>query len=284
MSSVDSVLRVIEWAIAPAGPPPGGDASAIEQLVRPPESIRTGIGRLIACTTARLRLGSPPLGDNTPATPYTALLALAIAVRAAPDFAQVVMAEAQPSVHGPELVARHGVVGPALAHLHPRVGEELLRRSSLTAALGVPAPGAEGAADALLSKLRADPAGRALLVQTFAQPTKSEFVRRRRASVLDRWRIGSSEDLDFVLDVYEAMLVHHSKEALAQTEWARQISSGAPGATNRDIEDAGSIAAFWGPLWHLQRTHMTLLTKRPYLDYAYRRGIRLFASQNRRAV
>jgi hypothetical protein len=117
---------------------------------------------------------------------------------------------------------------------------------------------------------------------TLAEPTASVATRRWRTTLLDRWRSGTPEDRAFVLDVYECTIVHHLAAARAQIARARAILAEAVGANaHRDIEDAISIAEWWGPLWALDRSHGALLRERAYLDYSYRQGLQLFAAVRR---
>ncbi len=122
-----------------------------------------------------------------------------------------------------------------------------------------------------------DTAERTALVLHFARPSDEPEVRAWRAEILDRMRHGEGVRRRFVLDVYEATMVHHRDEALEQVRVARRtlydpIASG----DEHRLADARSVAQWWGPLAGLERTHLDALRSRRYLGYEYCHGVALF--------
>jgi hypothetical protein len=281
MNSLDTVHRVLDWAILPDGPPPRGSAAGLELLGRPPESVRSRIADLVSIVAARMHLGTPPLGDASPATPFAAVVAVAIGIRELEEAARVLLSAPPPSGSASELMARHGVAAPALRHLGQKLAADVLRCSPLTSALENPVAGTEGEVSLLYDRLRANGPGRAALTAALARPTASLPTRDWRTALLERWRSGSAQDRDFVLDVYETMIVEHADEAMAQVDRARGVIVGTTG-THRELNDAWSIAEWWGPLWSLDRSHKQLLRERPYLEYVYRKGLHLYTLARRR--
>jgi hypothetical protein len=97
-------------------------------------------------------------------------------------------------------------------------------------------------------------------------------------------RNGNEIQQRFVLDVYEATMIHHRELAFKQAQDARSVlSDPIASADNERLSDARSVAEWWGPLANLERTHLDLLRARRYLDYEYREGIALFRLERRLA-
>jgi hypothetical protein len=277
MSSTESALRVLDWALEGEGPPPRGDPHAPEALVRPPAPLRAALGQLAAVTAARLRLGAPPLGDDRPLGAGGALMAAALALREIPGLAPLLLSVVPPADTPADWLARHGLVEPALPHLHP--GEDAYWRqvSPLTALLDHPTESESGWLDAealaVAVRLGARPDGRRALLMRLAEPTTSVPVRRWRGELLGRLRHG---DPDFVLDVYEAAMVYHKEETLAQVRLARRVLSRPIGTAEEALQGAVATADWWGALWDVERENLDALRARRHLGYAYREGVTLF--------
>jgi hypothetical protein len=287
MSSMDTALRVLAWAAAPDGPPPEGDPAALHVMADPPPALLQAQRDLLAVAAARFGFQSPLLADPRPATAYAGILALAIGVRHWEQFPRVLVDAAPACRSAAEFVLRHALVAPVLPHLAaslPALADDCVRVSPLTAAFDYPRAGNEGDAQAVCATLRAHPQGRRALIMTLATPTPSAHVRRWRTTLLDQWRAGSREDSDLMLDIYETTMVFHEDEALAQIQRAGAALADASAISNERLEDAQSVADWWGPLAVLERNDIARLRARTYLGYNYRPGLQLFRSIRRRVT
>lgn len=263
------------------GPPPQGDARGLEQLLRPSPDLETALGRLAALTCARLRLMAPPLGDGAPVSVAGVLMAAAVGIAGLPKLASLVLQAVPPASHPSEWIVRHGVVSPVLAFVPGAVSdslsEELRKLSPLTALLDFPAPGYEALALGAADRIRFHPAGRGALSLWIAEPSLSTPQRRWRATLLDRWRSGADGDRTYVLDIYEAAMVHHEATFIAQTHDAQRVLTDPKLSSDAArLADAMSIAAWWGPLSALERADIQSLRRRRHLGYAYRQGLALY--------
>jgi hypothetical protein len=317
MSAIDTALRVIHWAMTDGGkqPPPVGDAHSLEQLSNPPNNLKHELARLTAVTAGRMRLGNPPLGDSTPLSLGTIIIATAIGLRPFPELAGIIL-EAVPEPGSPiDWIARHGVVQPVLRFFttpppvnHDEKNNQKLLRggagspgllggggfleksppvhlisddfrvlSPLTALLDYPAKGHENMALEAARRLLADRSGRLFLVLHLAQPTDNRRVRDWRQELLMRFNSGSATEQDFVLEVFEAMMIHYQEDAMQQVKAARAIfNDPRAGADEEKLKDAISAANWWQPLWIIKRDNIDILRARHYLDTAYIEGTRLF--------
>ena len=289
MSATTTALRVVEWALAPEGPPPGGDLRQAEALARPSPELAERLGQLAAVTAARLRLAAPPLGDGAPLAAETAVLAAALGSLQTPALAAALAGALGPARHPAEWVTRHGLAGSAVPYLPAAAAEPCMAASPLTALIERPAPGGEAAALQVANRLLADPAGRLALKLRLARPATDPSVRRWRAALLDRLRLadvtgaaaagegpGEARHRSFVLDVYEAAMVHHEPEHLQQLRWARSvILDPLAAADDSRLFDALAVAEWWGPLAAIERGDVDALRTRRYLGYAYRQGLEL---------
>ena len=89
-------------------------------------------------------------------------------------------------------------------------------------------------------------------------------------------RLASETGREFVLDVYEAMLIHYPEQALQQLRTARAVLTDARAAAEEErLRDTLAVAGWWQPLWALQRSHPEALRARRYLGYEYREGLAL---------
>ncbi|MCP4654566.1 MAG: hypothetical protein GY856_04000, partial [bacterium] len=136
MSAADTALRVVRWALvaAPGVPPPHGLPLAPETLQQPPAELREALAELAAVTSARLRLGNPPLDEDRAPGLDALVLALAIATTQLPGgFSEALLGGLPPTGNAWEWVVRHALTLPALPYLHPDLADELRARSPLTA-------------------------------------------------------------------------------------------------------------------------------------------------------
>jgi len=118
MTATSTAIRVLRWAAAGDGPPPSGDLLEPAQLARPGPALRDALISLLRPAAARMRVGSPPLGDDRPAGIGTALMAAAIgSARSAPDDAGRLLDAIPKSSAAADLVLRHALVARALPHL-----------------------------------------------------------------------------------------------------------------------------------------------------------------------
>src|SRR5205814_1348957 len=115
------------------------------------------------------------------------------------------------------------------------------------------------------------------LQRSLAQPSPSPEVRRWRQDLMGRLRLQDDAGRDFVLDVYEAALIHHRAEVLDQVYAARSVlENPVASADDRRLGEALSIAEWWEPLSALDRSNPSALRDRRYLDRCYRQGITLY--------
>src|SRR5262245_44438595 len=248
MSATDTAQRVIEWAIIGGnGVPPQGDVSITEQLAHPLAPLRDALAQLTALTAARLRFGTPPLGDNRPVGFGTLIIAAAIGVANNPKAAKFVMSAAPPTSAPVDWVARHGLVVHALRFLPDAIADDCRQASPLTAVLERPVEGQDSQAMMVIDTLLKHAAGRRSLTLHLAQPTGDVQVRQWRQSLLDRMRLTNQ---GFVLDIYEATMISHQRETLDQVKAARAVIVDPIAASDeRRLRDALSVAEWWGPLW-----------------------------------
>ena len=74
------------------------------------------------------------------------------------------------------------------------------------------------------------------------------------ADLLGNLRLQSDDGREFVLDVYEAALIHHRTETIEQVRAAQAVlDNPAASADERRLEEALSIAKWWEPLSALDR-------------------------------
>jgi hypothetical protein len=285
VSAIDTVERVLRWAASPEAtrlPPPIGHIIGIRRLAKPPESLCAALAALSAQTAAQLHLPAAVCGDRAPIGVGGLVMAAAIGSTQMPQLARGVLGAVDYATTPCEWVARHAVLAPALRFLPPDVADDCRGLSPFTALLDRPAPGGEANAMQVLHAIvdyqapRNTPE-RAALVLHFAGPVSDPGVRNWHTDILARFRTGGDLQQRFVLDVYEATMVHHLDEALTQIRAARRILCDPVAAADEDLlANSLSLAEWWGPLAALGRTHLTMLRKRRYLGYEYRQGVALF--------
>lgn len=319
MSAADTALRVLRWAAAEGrpGPLPRGGFRLPEELLAPDEELRGALGELAAVTAARLRLGNPPLGDSRAPGLDGLVLAFALGCYHLPELAEDLLATLGEPSSAWEWLIRHGLIAPALPFLPEALADECRLASPLTALFDRPAGERDAAALDAAARMRRHPAAGLALRLHLARPSQGPAVRRWRTRLLETLRAEGDAGRAFVLDVYEAAMVHHEDEVLEQSRRALEVfrdpaASQAPrhprdtgairGRTvsdlyeagaleqsraredlhipmqdSRRIEDAISAADTWGPLWAIERSHLGALRERRYLGYAYREGLRVYS-------
>lgn len=278
MSALDSAMRVMEWAAVPRTvPPPRGDLRAPEQLAKPSKAARQTLAELVAVSTARLRLSSPPFDDDKPLPLGGLVLAATLAVHDQPQLAQW-LHSAVPSASSPlDWVVRHSLLAPALPFLSKEFAEGCRLLSPMTALWDRPLSEQESQTVALAQRCLKHRAERLALTLEWACPSNDLLVRQWRHRCLEIFRVGSETEQRFVLDVYEAMMIHHESKALEQIEAATAVFHSPEAASDeKQLRNALSIAHSWGPLWAMERNDNDRLRHRDYLGYTYRKGIRLF--------
>ncbi len=280
MSAIDTASRVIAWAKTAhksETPPPQGDVRDTEQLAHPPASLCSALAELTILTGARLRLPMPLLGDKKPINPAALVIAAAIGVASAPQLAGYLFKAVPPPGSVIDWLARHGVVSPSLPYLTGEVADDCRMLSPLTALLNRPAEGQVHQAMNVARYFLRDPKTRLFLTLRVAQPTGDVEIRRWRYDLLMGFMSGSQGEQDFVLDVYEAIMVHYQREAMAQVKAAHATITGLVASENEEqLLEALSVAAWWEPLFRMERTNIDALRARLYLGYEYRNGIALF--------
>lgn len=231
MTAENTALRIVRWAAGDVTQAlPEGDLAHAVRLAEPGAETLRSVGRLAAVTAARLRLDPPPLGDRRPPGLATLLLAAAVGAHRLGERAALLLRAVRPPARAADLLAHHGIVGPAVTRL-PGLGDQLRDLSPLTGVLDRPGPRTAGACESLLDRLRADPAARAMLLLRFAGPPESEAQCRWRGECLTFLR---HEDPGFVAEVYRTALLHHRREheirarrawrlVLAGDSWAEAV-------------------------------------------------------------
>ena len=282
MSAVETAEGIMRWAIGGVGPLPRGDLRDAEELEDPPPPLQGAAQHLVAVTAARLRWGRPPLGDARPIG--VGVFALA-AILGATDPEQIKLARALMAVVpesdvAAEYLGRYGLLAIALMYLPESLADEFRSLSPLTALLDRPAPNQESQAVAMARRILGDERGRSSLQLHLARPTTNTRVRRWRAELLDRLRLSGEPERDFVLDVYEAVMIHHRSAALEQIRKARGVMSDSLAARDGPLlQDSLAVAAWWGPLWTIHRQDIDALRKRLYLHYDFLEGLKLHQLQ-----
>lgn len=280
MSATDTALRVVGWALTGAvGAPPRGDLLDAQALIRPSAALRTALGQLAAVTAARLRLAGLALGELSAGD---AVLAAALGALQLPAAANALLQAVPPARGAGQWIARHGLAGPALAHLTGQdaamadLYELCLRASPYTALLAAPPEQQRDDLVQFAASLLDQTASRRLLQLALAEPVSDLAIRRWRGEVLERLRLVGDAGAAFVLDVYEAMLIYYAEPALAQARQARAAILNARAVEESRLRDALTVADWWGPLWALQRSRPEALRARRYLSYDYREGLALY--------
>ncbi len=281
MSATDTAMRVIDWALnSAAGVPPRGDLLDVQALARPSAALTAALGQLAAVTAARLRLPATWVQDRLSAG--EAVLAAALGALHLPASARLLL-QAVPLAHGSsQWIARHGLAGPALALLTGQGAQTLdlyelcLRASPCTALLAAPPEQQRADLVQFAADLLDQAASRRLLQLALAEPVADPDIRRWRAELLERLRLSGEAGAAFVVDVYEAMLIHYAEPALEQVRNARAVILDARAVAASRLRDALTVADWWAPLWALQRSHPEALRARRYLGYDYREGLALY--------
>jgi FtsH ternary system domain X1 len=278
------VQRVLQWAASPgSSAPPQGDLAAVDQLTKKQPQLLSALKELWCVTSARLRLPPPPLGDTGPITCDVLLMAAAVGFSAQAEISATLARLAEPATTPSESILRHGLACPALRFIPAKVAEALRFNSPLTAVLERPARGMEVLAlDGVRSMLKTVD-GRRLLTLEFAHWPVPAEVRDWRTGVLDRLRQQSDLERSFVIDVYEAALVHNEDGILREIKESNRAFT-VPGASHADMENAMSVAKWWGPLAGISRSHADELRVSMYLKHSYLEGIKLFRLATRWGV
>jgi hypothetical protein len=265
MDAMTTALRVLDWAVDPAGPVPAGPLHPIGGLAEPGDAAVTAVRRLAAAAAARLGAGTPPLGDPGPVGLGTLLLAAAAGGRLEEQTATALLDAVPPMPRGTgawaESVTRHAVVGPALAELPPgtavplpdAVGESLRRASPLSAVLLRPPSGPADTARATATRLLDRPRGVGILVAALAAPVADAAVLTWRAELLELLR---HEHPGPVLDVYLAARLWQGPAWDERIGWAGRELAGDGAAAELAI----ATLRFWAPLARMHRDEEALAT------------------------
>lgn len=309
MSAINTVSNVISWAIdaktASVPAPPQGSLELIDELIKPPEKLVSELKHLVALTIAKLRLGNPPLGERGALSTESLLYALAIGLCSHPKVAEFLLRTVSPARNTLELVARHALLEPALPHLPDSLKDTFKENSLLTGVLNYPLSFQKNDALKLIDRFVAGPRERQAMLLRFAQPIPDLAIREWRLFVLRIFRTGDSDQKKFVLDVYEAQMIHYHKQTLDQIKQARNLilnptfndankKTEEKLSDNKDnadknkvvekysfqddyqIRNALSVGEWWEPLYFLDRSSKDDLRSRRYLGYDYRKGIDLY--------
>lgn len=284
MSASATALQMIRWVLSGSGTPPKGDCLDASALARPEPALQEAMQQLVGVTASKLGLGVPPLGLNRLLGVNGALLAAALGVRHLPDPSLRLMQAIQDGEDNPqEWVLFHALVSamlpflpqdnPALSQLH----NDCLRLSPLTAVLAKPLPDQDGTIMSFIHKLLAHASGRRLLQLAWATPTGDADILQWRIETLLRLRqTEDDQQVAFVLDVYEAHMIHFEQETLDRIQQARAVLVN-PAATQNQaqLKKALLVANWWKPLWEIRRSRNDELRQRHYLGYGYLEGLKL---------
>jgi hypothetical protein len=279
MSAIEVTERVFQWVAQQEGMLPSGDLSDAHHLINPPARLKEQLSALTMLTAAKLHWGCPPLGDKLPIGSGTILLAAAIGarskehVRIAKTLFQCIPIAASTS----EMVARYGLLEKTMSELPELIQDDFRLHSPLTSVLTRPASGQESVALGVIAELLQNEKSRRTLTMHFAEPTVDTTIRKWRTSVLDRLRLGAAHERSFVIDVYEAALIHHQQASMEMVQASRStIFDRLAAADQERLRDAISIAEWWGPLWSFHRERNDELRSRHYLHYDFLEGTKLF--------
>lgn len=285
MSATDTALQMIRWVLAGEGQPPTGDWFNASALTTPEPVLLEAMQQLLVVTAARLGLGVPPLGVNTPLGVNACLLAVALGVRHSPIYAQGLMQAMQDDGkdNPQEWVLFHALVFamlPFLSQEKPELAQlraDCLRISPLTAVLTRPLPDQENVTMSFIHKLLANPSGRRFLQLAWATPTRDAEVLQWRIASLSRLRqTEDDQQVAFVIDVYEAHMIHFEQETLERIQQARHVLVSPVASQNQDqLKKALLVADWWKPLWEIRRSRNDELRQRKYLGYEYLEGLKL---------
>jgi len=276
MSAIETVLQVIEWAIAnqeTPGMPPQGDLSGIEELGQPSRRLVQVLAELCVVSTAQLRWSMPPLGDHRPLSMDNVIIAAALGTTNGQLARTLLRSVPVPSCSG-DWVVRYGLITPALPFLPAEIADDCRQLSPLTAIFNRPIVGQETQSVNDVSQLLSHHAAKLSLTLHLARPTREMAVRNWHTELLERLRIGEQ---NFVIDVYEAAMIYYPQLVISQIREAYSVISDQKAASNEELlRDALSIAKWWQPLWAIERADVNRLRTRRYLGYDYREGVRLF--------
>lgn len=276
MSAVETALRVIAWTERPEARPPQGDAACAGDLAHPGAALADALARLALSTSAKLRLGAPPLDDPRPLGCGAGVLAAALGCLEHPRLARVLLQAVPDGSSGAEWAARHGLVSAAWSHLPGALRDDFAAVSPLTALLFAPPAGRQAEALLVAQRLVEHPAARVALQAHLARPDLLAASRVWHTDLLERWRLVDDRARAFVLDVYETAFIHHRVRWVERVRAARDRLVD-PLARERTVyEDALSLAAWWGPLARLERDDPNALRGRRFLTYEYREAVALF--------
>ena len=278
MTAADTTRRVIAWASAPEGAPPGGEPFGLAGLAPVPPDVARALSGLAAITAARLGFGGFERRENGAAVEAgVAWLAAAVGLRHLPLAVEIVQCCPPPAMADRripwDVIARHGVVMPALAHVGEDLRAALLSASPLTALLTRPAGGGEDQALALTRGLIAGPCRHQPVIAAFADPGAGTAELEWRAVALDRLRHDEA-GRGFALDVYETAVAWHGRHWLARVDDSARALALAPDDPPLRWREALAVGRWWRPLRRLRRSHADAIRARGYLDFnVYMRGL-----------
>ncbi|VFN02597.1 MAG: hypothetical protein BECKG1743D_GA0114223_105353 [Candidatus Kentron sp. G] len=285
MTAITTTLAVLDWSLAPEGPPPGGDLAELDALLSPPVLVRATLAEVATVAAARLGLSPktiPPETTAEPLAPDGIWLAAAIGAGSHPGFTTTAIelvrlcnAATGWSGNWLGLAACHALVGPALAFVPEILAAELRLVSPLTSVLSLPAKGEEDVALALAERLAGTPDGQRLIAHRFADPNAHPEEIRWRARIMEDFRLTGHHRL-LALDIYEAAVALHAEG------WKRRIGEAtailaAREPTPGQLETAMAIGSWWLPFLGLYRNDHEAIRERRYLnDFdLYLAGLRL---------
>lgn len=274
MSAVATARRVLEWALTGSGPLPQGDLREAGRLARPGAPLSRALGTVAAVTAARLRLFA---GAGGSLSMTGTVLAAALGALHTPPLARRLVGAAAPSANPWDWLVHHGLLERALPFFTGEAAawlDDFITVSPLTAVLHHPVQGRQGEALTFARAWLHERTTRRCLQFALAQPSHHVAVLRWRRDLLERLRLAGETERDGVLDVYEAAMIHHQPALLEQVRAARAALS-TPDAGPETWQYALAVAAWWGPLAALERSHPDALRARRYLGYGYREGIAL---------
>ncbi len=286
MNATKTAISIIEWAMTGSGFPPRGYIGDTDALILPEKPLADAMQMLVKTASAQHCWGAPPLGNPAPLGPGGAILAASLGMLHAPGAARVLL-QAVPKADNPgEWMFCHFLVSRVLPFLPDKtqdssndalLKDDLLILSPLTALLTTPLDSMKNAVTDLAYQLIASPPGRRWLQVSLAEPVSDAAIRNWRRELLGRLQKTEGDmETAFVLDVYEALMIHHGKEILEQVADAREVLLDPIAASKEEcLGNALSVAGWWRPLWEMRRSRNDDLRARVHLGYEYLKGLEL---------
>lgn len=276
MSAIDTAIRVINWTVIDDESEnlPNGDILSFEGLINPTIDVKEGLKEVYRITNAKIRFGNPPLNIKSDISYDSVLIAAAIGIKEEISMASEVLKIVPRSKYPVDWVVRHGLIGSAIKFLPKKTLDYYLAKSPVTQLFYRPVKSREEEIINIAMQLIEYPSERLSLLLHISELSNAVDVINWRYNLLNRMCRGLKKHKDFVLDVYETMMIYFEKEVLNQVKESDLVFK--KSNDENSINKAFAVANFWSPLYFLERENIDELRKRKYLEYSYRECINLF--------